>query len=310
MRADSQPGSGQPVFSRLPCSICLLMATAFLFSRGPVFAQESSASRELEEQTVLGQAETEQTPVGPYDQPEWTARPHRFATTRHYVLPPGVSEIELWGVGEFDEGSGPAYEVQEEFLIGLPNRFQLDFYQVQSRGKEQDSFHHAESKVEVRWALDEWGGIPLNPTLYAEWETAASSDADAVEYKLLLADDLAPKWYWAGNLVYEQAYSGTRETEFAVTSGLNYTLSEKKLNVGLEAEVERATEDGSRGDPEWKYLVGPSFQYRFTDSTRVRLVPLAGLGGDSPDLEAFLIFGTTLSGEEGPRSQTVTAEQK
>jgi hypothetical protein len=275
-------------------------------------AQEETktSDRTLRQQTVLGEAETEQSAVGPYGQPEWTARPHRFATTRHYVLPPGVAEVELWGIGVFDEGTGPAYEVQEEFLLGLPNRFQIDVYQVQARGANQDSFHHAESKFEVRWALDEWGEIPLNPTLYAEWETDPSADSDAVEYKLLLADDLAPNWYWAGNAVYEQSYSGSRETELAVTSGLNYTVQDKKWNVGLEGEIGRATEDGSRSDPTWEYLVGPSFQYRFTDASRLRFIPLAGLGPDSPDLEALLIFGTTLMGEDGPRSSTATAERK
>lgn len=258
----------------------------------------------------MSEADSEQTLVGPNRQPEWTTRPHRFATTRAYVLPPGVSELELWGTSEFNEDSEPIHGLEQEFMIGLPNRFQLDFYTVQAQGAGQDEFHFDEFKAEVRWALDEWGEIPLNPTLYAEWETSADSDSDAVEYKALLAEDLGEDWYWAGNIVYEQEYSGSRETELALTSGLNYTVTDKKFNVGAEAEIVRATEKGSRGDPEWKFNVGPSFQYRFTDSARFRVVPLAGLGPDSTDLTTFFIFGYTLGGDEGRRQQTTGAEAR
>jgi len=312
MKTEQDRSGGFGTVEQLDLSTLMVLPAllaGLLLVGSPLVGQEAGESTNLEEHTVLGEAETEQSPVGPYGQPEWTARPHRFATTRHYVLPPGVVDAEVWAIGEFDEGARPAYETQQELLLGLPNRFQLDFYQVQSK-TGSDALQAAEHKVEVRWALDEWGEIPLNPTLYAEWESAATEDADAVEYKLLLAEDLAPKWYWAGNLVYEQAYSGSRETEFAATSGINYTVSDKKFNLGLEAEIERASEDGSRGDPEWAFLVGPSLQYRFTDSARLRLVPLAGLGADSPDLEALLVFGITLAGEDGPRSETVTAERK
>lgn len=290
--------------------IAAFMCFAFLLTGSSLALEAQENEKELPDVKVLYNATSEQSLVGPNKQPEWTARPHRFATTRTYVLPPGVIEADLWAISEFDEGARPAYEFQEELLFGLPNRFQLDFYQVQSK-TGSDSLQSDAHKVEVRWALNEWGEIPLNPTLYVEWESDSTEDSDAVEYKLLLAENLAPKWYWAGNAVYEQEYSNNRETEFALTSGLNYTVKDRKFNVGVEGEVERKTEDGSRGDPEWEFLAGPSLQYRFTPSIRLRWVTLGGFGADSPDVESFLIFGFTLSeGPEWGREQTVTAERK
>lgn len=269
--------------------------------------QKKKEGDELPPVRVIEEATSSDQPVGPYNQPAWTAQLHRWGTTRAYVLPPGTYEAELWHEASYNEGSSPEHELLQEFMVGLPNRFQLDFYTEQKKEPGQDSFHFAEIKTEVRWALADWGEIPLNPTFYAEWETAANEDADAVEYKVLLADNLAPGLHWAGNLVYEQSYSGSRETEVGVTTGISKTITDLKFSVGLEAEAFRKTEKGSRSDPEHEFLVGPSLEYKPTKNTALRFAPLAGLGGHSPDLKTFLIFGVEFGAGateriEGPKS--------
>lgn len=277
----------------------------------PAFAQEEN--KELPEKEVsasLDQAQSEESLVGSYNQPEWTATHQRFGTTRAYVLPKWVFEYEQFIVSENARGGGPAYEVLEELKIGLPYRLQLDLYWTQVKGDRQDSFHAGEHKVELRWALANWGEIPLNPTLYVEWETALTEDSDGIEYKVLLAETLGERWHWAGNVIYERSLS-EEEEEYGLSSGLNYNLVDQKFGLGVEGEWIREKEGDE--DAEDKFLLGPSFEWEPSKRTSLRLAPLVGLGGHSPDTQTFLIFGyefgpgTSIKGD-GARSGTTTSD--
>jgi len=57
---------------------------------------------------------------------------------------------------------------------------------------DTSTFQHQGIQVEGRWALAEWGKLPLNPTLYGEWKFN-DHNPDAYEVKLLLGDDIAPR---------------------------------------------------------------------------------------------------------------------
>ncbi len=275
-------------------------------------AQENK-EKELPEKEVsasVAGADSEESLVGSYNQPRWTATHQRFGTTRAYVLPKWVFEFEQFVViGNAREG-GPSYELLEELKIGLPHRFQLDLYWTQVRGNNQDSFHAGEQKIELRWALAEWGSIPLNPTLYAEWETALTEDEDGIEYKVLLAETLGDRWHWASNFIYEESLSED-EQEYGISSGLNYNLVDQKFGVGLEGEWIREKE--GREDAEDSFLLGPSVEWQPSSRTSLRLAPLVGLGAHSPDTETFLIFGyefgpgRNVEGD-GERGGTTTSE--
>ncbi len=283
-----------------------------LVGAGPAFAQDAQ-EKELPEKEVsatVSEAATEEALVGPYKQPEWTATHQRFGTTRAYVLPENVYEFEQFVELEHGrEDGGPAYELLSELKIGLPWRFQLDLYWTQARGSDDDSFHAGEHKVELRWALANWGEIPLNPTLYAEWETALTEDEDGMEYKLLLAETLGEKWHWAGNLIFEDALSED-EIEYGISSGLNYNLIDQTLGVGIEGEWIREDEGGE--DPEDSFLLGPSVDFSPTERTSLRVAPLVGLGGHSPELKTFFIFGyefgSGVEAKKGARGGTTTSE--
>ena len=249
------------------------------------------AEVKLEPVNVVADAQTGETPVGPYGQPAWTARQQRFGTTRAYVLPPYTFEAEAWYVGEFNEDTKPGHEFIQELKIGLPYRLQLDLYQMQE-DPAGDDFDYKGTKVEVRWALADWGEIPLNPTLYWEWEheegRGGEEDDDAFEYKLLLAETLAPKWHWATNLIFEHSLRNDKQ-EYAVSMGLSRTLIENQFSAGLEWEY--AYEDeGDEGHHD-EFIIGPSFEWRPTPATSLRVAPLFGIGEDSPDLKLFAIFG-------------------
>ncbi len=290
----------------------LVGAVLFLMSGVFSIAQEEDG-KELPEKEVsasVSEAASEESLVGSYNQPEWTATHQRFGTTRAYVLPKWVFEFEQFVVSSNARNGGPSYELLEELKIGLPYRLQLDLYWTQVRGDRQDSFHAGEQKIEVRWAPANWGEIPLNPTLYVEWETALTEDEDGIEYKVLLAETLGERWHWASNLIYEESLSED-EQEYGISSGINYNLIDQKFGIGLEGEWIREKE--GREDAKDAFLLGPSFEWEPSKRTSLRLAPLAGLGAHSPDTETFLIFGyefgpgISMKGGEG-RSGTTTSD--
>src|ERR1043166_1334572 len=158
----------------------------------------------LKEITVEEGALTEEQKVGPAAQPEWTTH-RRFSTTRAYIQQlPWEAGFEQWYRGRFFRDKPAGNLLQEEFSLGLPYRFQRDIYEnetIDSHGR----IRHDNIATEVRWALADWGKIPLNPALYAEWKFADKSQGpDVYELKLLLAEEIAPRWHWAFNAIYEQ----------------------------------------------------------------------------------------------------------
>ena len=231
--------------------------------------------------------------IGDNRQPEWTAH-RRFPTTRVYVLPPWQVEFEQWWKGKFPREGKPEHLFQSEIEIGLPYRFQLDLYENVEHTAE-GATRHAGNQVEARWALAEWGKIPLNPTLYLEGKFNNSAP-DAYEIKLLFGEQLAPRWHWGVNLFDEQETGGARATEWGFSQALSYSLLDSKFSAGLEMNFEHTTEKHSRGDPEIEFLIGPSIQWRPSPRTYIDLVPLFGTTKDSPLVEPFIVFGIELSG--------------
>lgn len=255
---------------------------------------------------VIEDAEREEQPVGPHNQPAWTARHQRFATTRAYVLPPNVYELEFWGEGSFDSGERPEYGTTQELKIGLPNRHQLDFYTIQKQDRADKDFHFHELKVEWRYAFADWGEIPLNPTAYLEWERVIRSEEDKLEGKLLFADTLSDRWHWAGNLIYEENLSASGY-EYGISSGINYNLVDQKFGIGAEAELVQE----ENGSSETKSFLGPSFEWTPSSRTSLRVVPMAGLTSDSADFKTFVIFGFEFgSGHTSKRSGTTSSDRR
>ena len=231
------------------------------------------------------------TLIGENRQPEWTAH-RRFPTTRVYVLPPWQVEFEQWWKGKFPREGKSEHLFQSEIEIGLPYRFQLDLYENVENASDGGT-RHAGNQVEARWALAEWGRIPLNPALYVEWKFNDSAP-DAYEVKLLLGEQLAPRWQWGCNLFFEQETGGARATEWGFSQAVGYSPRDSKFSVGLEIKFERTSERRSRGNPETEFLIGPSIQWRPGPRTHLDLVPLFGVTKDSPRVEAFLVFGIEL----------------
>ena len=225
--------------------------------------------------------------VGPYQQPEWTTA-RRFPGTRVYLQQmPWNTGFEQWvRFRHFKDGTDET-RFQEEFEVGFPHRFQLDLYETwavdQDGRARQDEY-----SAEVRYALADWGEIPLNPTLYLEY-AQHNQNPNTLEGKLLFGTDIQPRLHWGLNLAAEGELSGTENLELAASQGFSYTVADEKLGVGVEMEFYH--EKSRDTTAQVQFLIGPSVQWRPYERMHINLAPLAGCTHDSPSVEAYLVIG-------------------
>src|SRR6266404_1547449 len=244
----------------------------------------------------------EEALVGPYQQPEWTAR-RRFTITRIYVLPPWQAETEFGWDAKYPRGGSPQHTLQQEFELGLPYRFQIDYEIHGANFVEGDTgggrWHYDSSEFELRWALAAWGKIPLNPTVKVEWKHN-NGGTDAAEANLLLGDELTPRWHWGSDLFYEQGVNGDRRTEKAVSLAISYSAIDEKLGVGMEARLDSENDVDDR-HAHLNLEVGPSLQWRITPRLHLDLEPLFGVTGFAPHIETFVFMGYDFGPGSEPR---------
>jgi hypothetical protein len=241
----------------------------------------------------------EEEKVGSYQQPAWSAR-RRFPNTRIYVVPEGTAQFEMWVRTEhpLNDLANSRYRTQYELAFGLGHRLQLDLY-VETDQRGNSEFTIAREKIELRYALANWGVIPGNPTLYAELAREEASKLPTGEFKLLLGGEVSRGLHWGANLVFEREMGGAVQAqEYAVTGGLSYTLIDEKLHVGGELRLMTDDVRGARlSFEENAILVGPSVLYRPHPAAQFALVVLAGIEvGSRPvtaRLEPTLVFGWT-----------------
>jgi hypothetical protein len=226
--------------------------------------------------------------TGAYGQPGWVQR-RPFATTRvHIQRNPGEVSIEQWVRSREKDGEWK-FRFREEIEFGLPNRFMLDFYYDWTL--EDSTVDQLDFSGEIRWALADWGKILFNPTLYLEYKLVDESrGGDVIEPKLLLGESFGNGWHWGSNIIYERELSGEKAEEWSVTNAISKTIHES-LSVGIEVAWRRETVEGARNSAEQKVVVGPGIQWRPNKRVHVNFVTLAGVTGDSPDFEGWLVVG-------------------
>jgi hypothetical protein len=166
---------------------------------------------------------------------------------------------------------------------------QLDLY-YRTESVDDGPTQTGES-VELRYAFAEWNKIWGNPTLYGEW-SRLEDEPDAIEFKLLLGGEIAPRWHWGMNISDELNTGGARENEIEITGGVSYTVYDSLFSVGLETECGVVDTHGHRGSYSEKFFyLGPSIQYRPMEQFHIDFAPLIGLSGDSPRAQIFLVIG-------------------
>jgi hypothetical protein len=266
-------------------------------------AEVTNPPTRMPEVTVTGeQPLTEEIPLGDNQQPEWTAR-RRFATTRVYVQPPWQVESETGWQADYERShrGPPSHLLTQEFELGLPYRFQVDYEYAETINA--GVWRYASSSVELRWAFAEWGKIPLNPTVKAEWKMNNSA-ADAYEFSLALGEEIVPRWHWGANLFYEQQIGDDREREYAAAQAVSYTVVDEELGIGVEMKLKDETDTLDRHS-HLEFLVGPSVQWRPTPRTHLDVVSLFGATGPSSRVETFVFFGIDF-GPGSERNEGIT----
>lgn len=242
--------------------------------------------------------------VGPYNQPVWTTQ-RPWTTTRIYVLPPGQAQLEQWVRPTWPMRGLPDFRFLEEFAIGLPGRFQLDIYErwnVEPTPNDTQRANHEGVQLELRYALADWGVLPLNPTLYVEWvdRGGRQNKPNVYETKLLLGDELLPFVYYATNLNLEQETGGFRTTELSWSHALSWTVIERRLLAGTEMVFSSVTDRTDRVHAQLSMTIGPSIQYRPTNRTFIDVVSLFGTTSQSPKAQMYVVFGYQFGQRAGP----------
>jgi hypothetical protein len=172
----------------------------------------------------------------------------RFSNlTQAYVLPPGAVFAGLIYQGDALRFNRPDHMLTQEIEIGLPARFGIAFENsIESfRGHTQERTF----SIEGRYALADWNKIPLNPTIFVEYkfgignilhdegppEPLPKGEAeeflaeherlpDAVEVRLLLAQDFSHNVEWALNGFFEQEVGGDRGREVGFAQSLMFPI--------------------------------------------------------------------------------------
>jgi hypothetical protein len=268
----------------------LVSIAASFASIGSAFAQDAAPPPVVGDVMVSGSGFLEDRLDGVHGEPEWVKK-RRFSLTRIYVQKdPWEMGVEQWYRGRTYDGGRVTQRSITEFEIGLPYRMQLDLYEKaihdnsDDKGWQQDEF-----AVELRYALADWGVIPLNPTVYVEY-AFAHEGSDILESKILFGDDFGQGWHWGVNLIHETQVWGDRTHEFAVSGGISKTIVDSCFSIGAEGKWAHSSDSKS------EFILGPSVQWRPTDNTHLDVVAMAGLTDSAPNSEVWLIFGFDFGG--------------
>lgn len=245
---------------------------------------EVTAQREMKEEQL----------VGPNKQPRWTAT-RSYTLSRVYVVPEGKIEAEYWFIPRWRKDHSIDMRSLYELEFGLPGRLQFDLYfRTDQTVRSGNNDFLVGGQFEVRWALADWGVLPGNPTLYFEY-IQLEERANRIEPKLLLGGELAPRWHWAANFVWEQeigkASRSEGETELAWTGAISYTVFDSLLAVGVETELNLSNQRGRRSSWDTSLLIGPSFKVKPLPELTVIIAPLFGVTDQSPDARVYFNVG-------------------
>ena len=256
----------------------------------------------------------------------------RFApTTTAYVLPPWTFFFGTIYEGDAFRHGPPDHMFTQEIEMGLPYRLGVAVETTFERfnGGGGPAF----TSVEARYALADWGKIPLNPTVFFEYkfgtgpirheegmppgeegeegeeeeeEGGPPQRPDAFEVRLLLAEEFGGRYEWAMNGFFEQENKLDRGREWGFAQSLvtPIILPREQLKVGIEMEYKNFTVKDNRDDPEHIFVIGPTAAFRTSKNTRFDVSTLFGCTDDSPRVSVFAVFSWILGpgGEQGPEA--------
>src|SRR2546423_3164642 len=255
----------------------------------------------------------------------------RFSNlTQSYVLPPGAVFAGLIYQGDALRFNRPDHMLTQEIEIGLPCRFGIAFENSveNHRGTTQERTF----SIEGHYALADWNKIPLNPTIFVEYKFGVGDILhdegppemvpkgegrafleehlplpDAVEVRLLLAQDFSNKVEWAANIFVEQEVGGDRGREVGFSQSLMFPilLSNERLKVGAEMQYINFTDAGLReeGTNSARVVIGPTIAWKPSKNTRLDVSPLFGVTDDAPRASVFVVFSMLFGGSKPTQAE-------
>lgn len=255
-----------------------------------------------------------------YGAPPSLSRSRFSPTTAAYVLPPWAVYTSVIYQGDALRFNRPDHTFTQEIELGLPHRFGIAIENsVEAfRGTTQER----SLSIEARYAFADWNKIPLNPTIFAEWkfgighilheegppEPLPKGEAeeflnernplpDAYELRLLLSQDFYDKVEWAFNAFFEQEVTDDRGREYGFSqSAVIPILPNERLRAGVEMQLTAFTDKGIRGDPSYRFILGPTIAWKPTGNARLDVSPLFGVTADAPRVSVFAVFSMLFGG--------------
>lgn len=311
------------------CLLALSLAFASF-----VHAQTTTSTTTTQNVVVSG----EEVPSS-YGAPPSMSRSRFSNLTNAYVLPPWAFYFgEIYEGDAFRHGP-PFHTFTQELEMGLPYRFGIA---AEANLERFDGGGGPGSvSIEARYALADWNKIPLNPTLFVEYkfgtgairkdellvmhsfqegpggdeeeeeeEGGKPTRPDAIEGRLLLAQDFGEHFEWALNGFFEQETSGDegREWGFAQSATTPVLLPNERLKVGVEMQYTNFTTKMTRDEAENRFVIGPTIAWKPSRSTRIDVSPLFGCTDESPRVQVFAVFSWLLGpgGNEGAEAPAST----
>ncbi|MFL6514450.1 MAG: hypothetical protein ACJ8M1_05445 [Chthoniobacterales bacterium] len=264
-----------------------------------------------------------------YGAPGGFSRTRVAPLTTAYVLPPWTFYLGTIYEGDAFRHGPPDHLFTQEIEMGLPYRFgvavETSFERFNGGGGP------ASTSIEARYAFADWGKIPLNPTVFAEYkfgtgpirheegpppppgeedEGGPPQRPDAYELRLLLAQEFGGRFEWAMNGFFEKENTGDRGREWGFAQSLvtPIILPREQLKLGVEMEYKNFTVKDTRGDPQHTFVIGPTAAFRTSKNTRVDVSTLFGCTNDSPRVTVFAVFSWILGpgGEQGAEAPVST----
>lgn len=301
---------------------CYQLFSCFALVGVATILPEKTSAQDATSQAVVVRGE--EVPSA-YGAPPALSRSRFSNLVNAYVLPPGAVYGGLIYEGDALKFDRPDHNFTEEIEIGLPYRFGIAFENAVEtyRGTTQErSF-----SVELRYALADWDRIPLNPTFFVEYkfgighvlhdegppEKLGPGEAldflhanmplpDAVEGRVLFAEEFFGKLEWALNVFFEQEVGGDRGREygFAQSAMIPVWLPKERLKVGVEMQLTIFSDRGIREDPKAsesdRFIIGPTIAWKPSKNTRLDVSPLFGVTTDAPRAQVFAVFSYLFGG--------------
>ena len=119
---------------------------------------------------------------------------------------------------------------------------------------------------------------------------------DSFELRLLLSQEFCENWQWTLNGFFEQEVGRDRERELGFSQSVIYAPPGSSFEVGVEMQFVSKTKRDARSQHENSFVVGPCLGYNFTSRARLELAPLFGIGDESPQVDAFVMFSYQFGG--------------